>query len=248
MKSSKKIIQSIVNPKKEHSFVKEPRGELIETTGKSIDESVVHDVSKIITWIKNVRGKKPFQSVHTHPHHTNSNRYGSALPSPADLLYTTSKRNLITTEYIAQQDENTGELQGYTALHNKRTDIINEKEFKRKERLIEMFRDKKRYSSFEPKRRENLAERMGIKIKYHPVRGYYFNKNTGNYEKKEKGLEKIFSSLLLSFAFVFFILQTNLTGNIISDYLSEDYLVGFFGLLICLVVLFFYLILEKKNR
>jgi len=250
-KSPTRTLQLIKNPGLEHTFVKIPRQELVNMDKRSTIFGVDPDIYKLNQWIQENRKDKKFISGHTHSKYDLSISTYDATPSPADLLNILTERDKINTEYIAQQNEKNGKIQGWTALHNQAKEKINSKEFTEKEELIKeyeqrWFKKAEEGEELDIEEIENLAKKVGIKIKYHPAKGYYLNRQTGTYEKKSINIEKIVSSVLLGFAFIFFLTNTKFTGAAISNFIPSNYQNEFFILIGFILTAIFYLICWKK--
>jgi hypothetical protein len=95
-----------------------------------------------------------------------------------------------------------------------------------------------------------MGKKHGFDIRFHPARGYYFDKATGNYEKKpEHSLERIAASVLIGFAFMFLLMKLPImTGFVTSNTVSNNFKPAIFmvaGLLLSLAI---YMIIKKRTK
>lgn len=237
-KTNREVIES-ENPKVEHAYVKFPRKRLIPVTKKSDEHSVDTDLFKLHTLMKS-GGHKDYIGVHNHPHIPTQTISG--FPSASDLKHFFLNRKMNGT-VIAQRDNHTGKLMGYTLL-------LKGKNFKKAKLLSDeelnsysgnLTRNNLTYNiknSYDEIRQLARDKRFGLK--FIPARGFYFNKSTGSYEKTERGLEKKAMIILgiAGFIFSIFFLSFNFTGNVVSNEMKHDgnilgiisFLVGIIGL------------------
>jgi len=191
---------------------------------------------------------------------------GSAIPSIKDYRSMVSSRGIIKTYAISEVGPNiktkgkTGETWGHTMLYDKFIDSSGnyrggmdaadmaatidkfDKEFPEKEYAME-------HPTEYYQKLIDLSGKIGFDIRFHPAEGYYFDKNTGNYEKKSgHSLEGAVASIIIGFSLLFLLIKVPLTGFIISDSISANYGAGLFmvsGLLFAVIV---YLMLRRFIR
>jgi hypothetical protein len=245
-KSPKEVIESNFH-EVEHSYLKAPREELTDVTGEGHTNSVETLGAKLVRFRRQRLGKRDM-SLHTHPNYGN---IFLALPSPEDLEYFDRERDNSKTEVIAQTDIKTGKVQGYTFLHDKRGNknytmmqIHNMKVDLRRETagLAEIKNSPERYYE----RLLKIGKEYEFDLRLHPARDYYFDKETGNYEKRKNDLGKIVASFIIGFTFLFFLIRIKLTGAVISNSNVSDYKIGIFisaGILISFLI---FILLRKR--
>jgi hypothetical protein len=154
-RNPKESIESGGNSKKEQAYIKFPREGLIPVTENS-DSYSVKSNQDIMKKHYGERGYKKFTHVHTHPH---SGKYRlSAMPSEADLnsFYLDNRRKNMV---IAQRDEESGEVQGYTFIARGQT---NQERFSENKRgILSRF---KRFYKNDNKQREKELEKVDQNI------------------------------------------------------------------------------------
>ncbi len=222
-KSNKEIIESEGKGKYDNIYIKFPGDELIPVTEKA----GVQNEKKILQAIKE-RGGKKYLHLHTHPHRYNyyNPKALFALPSPTDVN-SLIKINKTKAMAIAQINTEEGKLMGYTMLFKKSNAGSEYKQQNINGASVSIpYRDY-RYGYEQGLSKENASDvinktkkelsRGGIDIRFHPARGYYFDKNTGNYEKKKHNLEGVVGCVLFGFVVSFLFMKTSLTGAVIGS-------------------------------
>jgi hypothetical protein len=260
-KRSPKAIIERGNPKTEQAYIKFPREELIKISKKK-DESnqeVKIYPSVINKLIKDNYYKKPFD-IHTHNHLKD---YGcSALPSKNDLINFHNDIALSKSKgkIIAQRDSETGELQGYTVFLKQREDNYgNSINYKIKSKLfgkeygVDDFKKDFQFqlNKYEQSRKKSPKKRgaclrefckiEGMSLRFVPAKGYFFNVQTGNFEKRDNALEqKVLTSIFGIFVLsgLFFSLF-NFTGAVIGFSKSFSFPLGVFLFILGVLGLFF---------
>ncbi len=255
-KSPKEIIEAMPNPEIEHVYVKAPRKELnpayrilIDKHRAGISKEFLHDF-----FLHNRKGR-PYMMLHTHSYEPG---YGlSALLTEADLKAADEMRGQVRTFVISQRDAKTGEVQGYTFLHDKmglQASAQSESDMRRDLKQLRRIRSDPN-STITPERYlksiSYIAKEGGFDIRFHPARDYYFDSETGNYEKKtSSSLETTVASILIGFSFMFLLAKIPFTGFLISDSIVANYGTGLFlasGTLFALIVYFILRSAIKKS-
>lgn len=248
-RTPKEIIESLPTDK-EYTFIKAPRGELINITEEGQTHSVRSSLSKEREFYEERKGKK-----HTflHTHHYIQGYGGSAFPSSEDMLDSIGpKEKMRRVEGIAVKDSKTGEYQGYTEIHRKKPVIPSNTLYLSYQNVSE-FRSMIKSNNLSPREYYEellkLGRDQGFDIRFHPEKGYYFDKETGNYEKKPAhSLEGAVASIIIGFSLLFLLIKVPFTGFIISNSISANQETGLFiisGLLFALIA---YFILRKAVR
>jgi len=251
--SPKEQIES-KSSKFEDFFVKPSRAGLIYATKEHSNIEVMPD-SAVISEVRKKFGDK-FQRLHTHLY---DYRPLWALPDPRDieggLSYKSNK-----PEVIAQRDRETGKFMGYTMIFPKKkedkenssekTEISNltDKYITDVEKVIKNFKAHKQYDmSTVLNSLRNLLSANNLDIRFHPARDYYFDKNTGCYEKKGQGLEKTVASIIIGLSLLGLAVKVPFTGAVIgssvNDSMMNIFRIGGLFFLIILVIL-----LSRRNK
>lgn len=245
-KTPKEVIES--EGSGEHTYVKAPRGELVPIS-KEIREYVVEsDVKKEMEFLAE-RGGIPHFSLHTHPYSPKS--FAAALPSPTDLIESfTGKEKFRKAEIIAQKDSKTGEFQGYTFLHRKKSSSRGYEKYQSLFQLEKSIDPAHMTPSGYYERLLRAGKEAGFDIRLHPAKGYYFNRDTGSYEKKPAhSLEGAVGSTLIGFTILFLLIRVpQLTGLVVSNPSLGNYKEGLFlitGFLFSLIVYFMFRIFGR---
>lgn len=227
-RTNREIIQS--KPSKfEHSYAKTIRGELIPTT-KSCGEGWVELNERKIN--KLYQRRKGFFLMHTHPYW--KNKICSGLPSDTDLINSVfekrkdKKRNLRGL-FILQRDKKTGEWQGTTYYTIQKNKLPSIREVRQLQREWNSSRDEDTLP--EAKETLNYAKKLNVDLRFHPARGYYFNKNSGSYEKKEHNLEKTISLIFAGFALIFLLNKFSFIGFVINNSALDNPAIELFALI-----------------
>jgi hypothetical protein len=254
IKSPKEIIEK-GNPKTEQAYMKFPRKELIKIS-KQLDEhpDYVKFDNRLTKEIFKKNNYNKFFAIHTHPY--NFQYKGCGIPSSVDLekfyLDTRAKG-----EIISQRDTETGDVQGYTILlrGKEKKNIFSRflsrnQKFKKEEKEIKYnLKEFEEYNnSKEVKKTYNklneICKEQDWRLRFVPVKGYYFNKSTGNFEKGS-GLEKnlVIGVLFLIFGSLVVLSLPKINGFVFNNSnsitkLNLPFLIGTF-LFLC--VLFFWI-------
>jgi len=220
-RTPKEIIEK-GNPKTEQAYIKFPREEPIKVNRKEDEEETRVMIN--LDLIKGLLSKDKIHNKYTqiHTHGYIRSEIPNALPSGSDLetFYRSNKQK---AEIIAQQNVQTGEVSGYTVLLKKmdRKDEYSNlfevkypglfgpfKEIYLGERLSGQAKkyNKGLYTrKISPKEGYNklkeICEKQDWNLRFVPAKGYYFDKETGNFEKK-KGIEKIVASVIGGFIII----------------------------------------------
>jgi len=247
--SNKRIIES-KNPKFEHGFVKYPL-ERLRYASTQLNPLITHyNTKKIFKRIKRKGGKYPPMWLHTHPY------YGdrpAGTPSYGDALAIDA---IGRTSVILQRDPE-GKLAGYTMLFKKSRHVGKysaSKEEIRHEPPDSDFADLIRRTPLligEKYSRENVSNRLksfGIDVRFHPMKGYYFDDSVGRYEKKEHNLEGAVASVLLGSVLLFLLLKIPLTGSVVSNISSSSFGFGFVVLLVLAFGAGIYFLLKPHKK
>ncbi|MDO8528794.1 MAG: hypothetical protein Q7S06_02795 [Nanoarchaeota archaeon] len=242
-KTPKEVIES-TNSKNEFRGIKFTGEELVPVISWSNERAAGRDDQKVYRMVKE-RGGKEYNDVQTHPYYEtppddNYLRLFLALPSALDVaqLLGDEKSKIMT---IYQRDVETGESMGTTMLFKKpgagkpyyRGTYKNYKDDYKKNP------DNTTVSGTVDKVKEELAKEK-MDMRFHPARGYYFNEETGNYEKKKDNLEGKTMIILAGVGILasLFFFSFSLTGNAVSNLNPRDrnilgivfFLVGLVGL------------------
>lgn len=252
-RTNREVIES-EDPRLEHAYVKFPRKRLIPVTKKSDEHSVDTDLFKLHTLMKE-GGHKDYIGVHNHPHIPS--QMISGFPSASDLKHFFLSRKMNGT-VIAQRDNHTGKLMGYTLLlkrkNFKKGKQINDEELNSysgnltKNHLT--YNVKNSYEEL-----KQLAKEKGLSLKFIPARGFYFNKSIGSYEKKGneigRNLENAVTSILIGFALIFLLTKISFTGAVINDYFSNVSFTNLFiigGLYFSAVIFILFRMTNRKKK
>jgi len=244
-KTPKEVIES-TSPEVEHTFIKAPRRQLIQISKDESETRAVIDLEKEYK-LWSSRGEKKHLSLHTHPYSDKKSYAGfGGLPGIKDLDALYLRSDKIKAEIVAQRDREEGNAQGYTFVHLKKSAESGHERIERFRRAMNReIKDSQIYDSMPAKEYYEellkLGKEAGFDIRFHPERDYYFDKNTGCYEKKEHSLENIAASILIGFALLGLLIKVPFTGFIISNSISSNYKIGLsliLGLIFSLVLYF----------
>lgn len=238
----------------EHSYIRAPGGELIPTTKRSGSNEVEVDDSIRLKFFQE-RGYKPYQEVHTHSYRPGGFAWARGLPHPNDLKGALKERGQIRTNTIAQKNWETNELEGYTNLHDKRGDqtageLHNAQQDMNKamNELEKEFTGGSMSTGEYNQRLMRIAKDQGFDYRFHPARGYYFDKESGNYKKAKPNLGTAVASVIAGFTLLFLLTKVSFTGFVISDSVKTNFGTGLFLLSGSLFALITYFILRKAVR
>ncbi|MEK6827023.1 MAG: hypothetical protein AABX99_00890 [Nanoarchaeota archaeon] len=228
-KSNREIIES-ESPEVEHSYTKFTREELIPNTKNSTLTGAKSNLEKINETIS--RGGGNYLHLHTHP----GKFYGSAIPSSVDLSGFNNQFSQRTMAIAVRND--IGKVIGSTMVfkYNKDSESSNRDYFSGTEEndlAINIYKetlDNSKETSEILSTLEDTLKFAGWGIRFHPARGYRFDKKTLRYEKKENNLEKNVSLILIGFGFIFLLTKISLSGFVIDNSVSNNPVVGLFSL------------------
>lgn len=242
------------NPKTEQAYVKFPREEPLDISKGENEYSVISNMKLVRKMAKNKSHNK-FTHIHTHPYMKGESF--CALPSSVDLesFYNQAKEK---SSMIAQRDVQTGEIFGYTALLKVKDknlwspkELYNGEKLHRKlakynRRLItEKINPKEAYHEV-----NEICDKEGWRIRFVPSKGYYFNKETGNFEKnKGVNLEKVVASIMGGSILLFVLFNvSNINGFVINNSKNVSSINLFWILSIIFLGIAFFVVRRVKER
>lgn len=248
-RTNREIIEG-ENPKGEHAYMKFSGERLIPITKKSeVEHASENKLKKMMEFIK--RGGKKYLELHTHLYDEDKPFICDALPSVTDIMKYNSNLNSKGLGII-QRSEKTGQIMGYTTIFGKK--------FPKKE-IEKISPARYTYSRYKLTHREEgasvqesldslkeLLSKYGERIRFNPARGYRFNENTGNYEKREDGLEKVVSLILIGFTLIFLLTKIPITGFIVQNSFSNSQVISIFAGLGFLFTLVIFIILKGMKK
>jgi len=251
------------NPKTEQAYIKFPREEPIKVSkfkGEK-EKSVIRDMKLIKKLLKENKIHPNYKHIHTHPYVEGRNL--TALPSGEDLksFYNRPKEKM---EIIAGRDVKTGEVLGYTILLKRKEELEGKSFFKT---IKDFFSDELgekvydynyelRKLGISPqegyKKLNKICEEQGWMLRFVPSKGYYFDKETGNFEKnKSAGLERTIASIIGVSILLFALFNVvNINGFVVNNYTSlySVNVIWISTIIICMVLFFVFRRKKRKLR
>lgn len=251
-KTPKEVIEK-GNPKTEQAYVKFPREELIDISKGGNEYSVRSNMKLVREMAKNKLYNR-FTHIHTHPYLEGESL--CALPSSVDLesFYNQAKEK---SSMIAQRDTQTGEIFGYTALLKaKDKNLWSLKELYNSEKIhrkLANYNKKLITGEISPKEAYNelndICDKEDWRIRFVPAKGYYFNKETGNFEKnKGANLEKVVASIMGVSILLFVLFNVvNINGFVINNSSNVGSINLFWALATILLGITFFVVRRVKK-
>lgn len=219
-KTPTEIIERVYNPSLESAYIKLPRKNPHNVSSNREPNSVMSDYKKIGKLLK--KGGKYFSHIHTHPYFLKSNT-PDVLPSLNDLDNFLIHRKHEKTMIIAQQNSETGKVEGYFVMRKtKKTpkgiskDKIEEFEEKYCQRLV----DSQKHDSPYPYTAINqIAKKFNLQYRFIPAKRYGFDYFKGLGFVKENKLEDKVTGIisLAGFGLSLIFLSLNITGNVVAN-------------------------------
>lgn len=223
------------DPKVEHIYAKFPREELIDVTLTGNEYGAEHDDKKLLGVLKQREMKRDgeltrlpnYTDLHNHPV-TEGEIHDEALPSTEDIKTFLQTRS-IKTMAIAQQDQKTGEVQGYLLIRKKRDRPEGERHAKYEVRRSELSNYKHLSDKNPQEAMRDIARKYNLQYRWVAAKGYELpserKADVGWRFVKKRGLEEKATAIATMFGFLGAILffSSNLTGNIIGNSNQTSY-------------------------
>jgi hypothetical protein len=170
-KTPKETIESIKNKKKERIWIKFPGEGLIDVTLFSERDSCNANDLRIVFERLKRRGKK-HKEIHTHPTPTKEYPVFGYLPSREDIYGAMEDKN-INTIVVAQTNDETGEVEGYTFLRK----TAKTPKFFIFDKILGIFIKKLKYVQ--------LIEKYNLQARYVAADGFHYDREFDKYVKNK---------------------------------------------------------------
>lgn len=93
-----------------------------------------------------------------------------------------------------------------------------------------------------------LIKDLKSEIRFIAAGGYYFDEQTGTFERKNHGLAEGISAAVLGFVFIFLIAKAPVTGGVIANVITSNYGIGLTELFIAILAAATYFALKPYKK